>query len=236
MKVWYQNALKTASLSMTGLVSGDDPLDLIQQDLERTVNFSGASSVITASWTARTARAGDALFISNTNALQGTLKLYDQTQALTRTIRLRLGRWNNKTAFPSQAVGKIELTLQAPAGTNLYVGLVFLSLGTVLPRFAVGVDMGDEIRGEGDRSHGGQTYGMEGVTLETFSAPWSGITAEERRVMRRYIDSVQHHVNHYINPYEGVDMYVTIEEAGEWKKHDSYGFYWDTSLKYLEAK
>jgi hypothetical protein len=31
-------------------------------------------------------------------------------------------------------------------------------------------------------------------------------------------------------------MYVTITEAGAWAKHDGNGFYWDTSIKYQEAK
>jgi hypothetical protein len=54
--------------------------------------------------------------------------------------------------------------------------------------------------------------------------------------MRRYIDAVQFNLNHYISPYEGIDMYVALAEAGTWKKHDGNGFYWDTSLKYREAK
>lgn len=236
MNVYYRNALETASLSMTNPKPGESPGDLIQRDLERTVSFSAASSVITAVWTALTARAADTLFVSNTNALQGTLKLYNQSQALTRTISLRLGKWNNKTEFPSQAVGKIELTLQAPAGTELYAGMVFLDLGLTLPRFAVGVDMGDEIRGSGGRSDGGQSYGMEGVTLETFSAAWKRVTDGERRAMRQYLDGVQFAVNHYISPYEGIDLYVTLTEGGGWVKHDGNGFYWDTSLKYKEAK
>jgi hypothetical protein len=236
MKAYYQNALKTASLSMTNAQSGETPADLIQQDLERTVSFSGASSVITAAWAAQAARAADALFISNTNALQGVLKLYNQSQALSRTVNLALGRWNNKIAFPSQAVGKLELTLQAPAGTKLYAGMVFLALGTALPRFAVGVDMGDEIRGTGGRSDGGQAWGMEGVSLETFAASWKRVTDEERRIMRAYIESVQFSANHYISPYDGIDMYVTLAEAGKWTKHDGNGFYWDTSLKYEEAR
>jgi hypothetical protein len=54
--------------------------------------------------------------------------------------------------------------------------------------------------------------------------------------MRIYIDSAQFSVNHYVNPYEGINMYATIVEGGRWKKRDACGFYWDTSIKYREAK
>jgi hypothetical protein len=110
MNVCYRNALKTASLSVTNTGAGENPVDIIQQDLERTVS----SSVITAQWSVQAARAADTLFVSNTNALQGALKLYNQNQSLVRTIALQLGRWNNKIAFPALAVGKMELTLQSP--------------------------------------------------------------------------------------------------------------------------
>jgi hypothetical protein len=236
MKVYYQNALKTASLSVTNLVSGEVQSDLIQQDLERTVNCSANSSVITATWTAEAARAADALFISNTNALLGTLKLYNQSGALTRALAIGLGKWNNKITFPSQAVGKIELTLQSPVGTKLYAGMVFLALGLTLPRFVVGVDMSDETRGTGGRSDGGQSWGMDGVNLETIALSWKRVTNEERRIFRRYINDVQLHLNHYISPYDGIDMYVTITGAGTWTKHDGNGFYWDTNIKYEEAR
>jgi hypothetical protein len=236
MNVCYRNALKTAVLSITGMGSGETPGDIIQQDLERTVSCTGNYSVITAQWSVQAVRTADTLFISNTNALQGSLKLYNQNQSLVRTIALQLGRWNNKIAFPALAVGKMELTLQAPAGANLYAGLLFLDLAAALPRFAVGVDMSDMLRGTGNRSDSGQTYGMAGVSLETFTAPWKRVTNEEREAMRRYIEAVQLDTNHYISPYEGIDMYVTITEAGAWAKHDGNGFYWDTSLKYQEAK
>jgi hypothetical protein len=210
MNVYYRNALKTSTLSMTNTVSGETSGDIIQQDLERTVSCTGSSSVITAQWSVQAAHAADTLFVSNTNALQGTLKLYNQNQALTRTIALQLGRWNNKITFPALAVGKMELTLQAPAGANLYAGLLCLDLAAALPRFAMGVDMSDTLRGTGSRSDSGQTYGMAGVTLETFTAPWKRVTNEEREAMRRYIEAVQLDTNHYISPYEGIDMYVTI--------------------------
>jgi hypothetical protein len=235
MNVYYQNALKAADLSITGLISGENAGDLLQQDLKRTVTFASASSTISAQWTVQTTRVADALFISNTNALQGTLKLYDQNQVLRQTITLRLGRWNNKIEFPAQAVGKLELILQASGG-NLSLGMVFLDLGVTLPRFSVGVDMSDELRGTGERSYGGQSYGMAGGTLETFSASWERLSSGERETMRRYIDAVQFNLNHYISPYEGIDRYVTLTEAGKWTKHDGNGFYWDTSLKYEEAK
>lgn len=226
---------------MTSTLSGETQADLIQQDLERTVSFSAASSVITAAWAAQAARAADTLFISNTSALQGTLRLYNQNQALTRTISLQLGKWNNKIEFPAQAVGKIELTLQAPAvpsaePVKMYAGLVFLGLGITLPRFVTGVDMSDEIRGAGVKSDGGQTYGLAGASLETLAVSWKRLTNEERRVFREYIEAVQFGVNHYISPYDGIDLYVTLTEAGGWAKHDGNGFYWDTSLKYEEAK
>jgi hypothetical protein len=235
MTVYYQNALKAAALSMTNIGGGENLTDLIQQDLLRVVSFSAASSVITAAWTPQTTRVADTLFVSNTNALQGTVRLYDQNQALTRTASFQLGRWNNKITFPAQAVGKTELTLQA-SGETLYAGMVFLDLGIPIPRFTVGLDMSDEIRGTGDRSDSGQSSGMDGVTLETLTASWKRVTDAERRVMRRYIDGVQFAVNHYISPYDGIDMYVTIAEAGKWAKHDGSGFYWDTTIKYREAK
>jgi hypothetical protein len=236
MNVYYRNALKTASLSITNMASGETPGDIIQQDLERAVSFSGASSVITATWTVQTVRAADTLFVSNTNALQGTLKLYNQSMALARTVGLQLGRWNNKIVFPALAAGKLELSLQAPAGEKLRAGLLFLDLAETFPRFAVGVDMSDTIRGTGGRSDGGQTNGMAGVSLETFAASWKRVSGAEREAMRRYIDAVQFDANHYISPYEGTDMYVAITEAGAWTKHDGNGFYWDTSIKYQEAR
>jgi hypothetical protein len=235
MKVYYQNALKTASLSITNLLSGDAPADLPQQDLARTVHCSAVSTTVTASWSVQTTRIADALFISNTNALQGTLRLYNQNQALTRTVNLQLGKWNNKIEFPAQAVGKMELSLQA-SGQNVYIGTAFLDLGVVLPRFIVGPEMSDKLRGTGGKSRGGQTVGVEGAALETFSASWKRVSEDERRIMRRYIDEVQFHINHYICPYDGIDMYVTITDAGKWVKHGGAGFYWDTEIKYEEAE
>jgi hypothetical protein len=235
MNVYYQNALKSASLSMTNLAAGESTPDLTQQDLQRTVLSSAPSSVITATFSVQNTRAADTLFISNTNALQGTLRLYNQNQVLQQTINIQLGHWNNKITFPAMAVGKMELTLQA-SGANLYTGLVFLTLGVVLPRFAVGVDMSDEIRGTGNKSAGGQTYGIRGVTLETDSFSWKRVTALEKETVRRYIDEVQLDVNHYISPYVGIDQYVTITDAGGWKKYDGNGFYWDTEINYKEAR
>ncbi|MDR1352997.1 MAG: hypothetical protein LBK05_06925, partial [Treponema sp.] len=75
-----------------------------------------------------------------------------------------------------------------------------------------------------------------GVTLEALSLQWKRVTDGERRAMREYIDEVQLHLNHYISPYEGTDLYVTIAEAGKWRKHDGNGFYWDTDISYEEAR
>jgi hypothetical protein len=235
VNVYYQNALKSASFSMTNTAGGETAEDLVHQDLERTVSCSAPSSLITAVWAPQNVRIADALFISNTNAEQGSLALYDQNGQLAQALSLELGGWNNKIEFPHLAVGRMELALDAGSG-GLYAGLVFLSLGTLLPRFTAGVDMSDELRGTGERSFGGQTYGMAGVTLETLSLSWQRITDGERRIMRRYIDAVQFNVNHYISPYEGIDMYAAITGAGTWKKHDSRGFYWDTNIKYREAR
>jgi hypothetical protein len=236
MKAYYRNALKTAALSATNMDPGESAADLAQQDLERTVSFSGASSVITASWAPQAALAADALFISNTSAFQGSLRLYDQNQAPRQSIGLQLGKRNNKIEFPALAVGRMELSLQAPAGAKLYAGLLFLALGAALPRFAPGADMSDELRGAGGRSYGGQAHGMAGVTLGTLSLSWKRVAAGEREEMRRYADAVQFDAAHYISPWDGEDLYVTIAEAGSWPRHAGPGFYWDTSIKYLEAR
>lgn len=235
MKIYYQNALKTADLTVTNLISGEAAEDLLQQDLERTITCNSPTSLITAVWDIKTVRVADTLFVSNTNALQGTLRLYDQNQVLVQTIAMALDRRNNKIEFPPVAVGKLELTLEA-SGENLTVGLVFLDLGITLPRFVVGVDMSDELRGTGGRSDGGQTNGINAVTLETFTASWTRITEGERALMRRYINDVQFSGNHYISPYAGMDVYMAIAEAGKFTKHDGNGFYWDTTIKYMEAK
>jgi hypothetical protein len=235
VNIYYRNAFKGASFSMTNLEGGETAADITQQDTGRTVQCGSQSAVVTALWTPQAARIANALFVSNTNALQGALALYDQNLVYTRTVNFELGRLHNKIEFPAQAVGKLELALEA-AGENLFLGLLFLDLGIALPRFTVGVDMSDEIRGTAGRSDSGQSWGISGASLETFSASWKRVTEAERHIMRMYIDDVQFNVNHYISPYDGIDMYVTLTEAGKWAKHDGNGFYWDTNLKYREAK
>jgi hypothetical protein len=235
MKVYYRNALQTATaLAAATLKPGEAAADLIQQDLERTVSFQTTSAIIVAQWTPQTARVADTLFVSNTNATQYSVQLFDQNMGSVITKTGLLGRWNNKIELPTRAIGMTQIELSGTA--PLYVGMLFLSLGLTLPRFTVGVDMSDSLRGTGAKSYGGQTYGRQGVTLETLSLAWQRVTNEERRVFREYLDSVQLHQNHYISPYEGIDQYVTVTGAGTWTKHDGDGFYWDTSIKYEEAR
>jgi hypothetical protein len=219
---------------MTNLQSGESVLDIVQKDLERTVSCSQKTSTITATLSA--AVTADTFFISNTNADKATLRVYDSSNTLSVTLsNVPLGKWNNKLLFPTTQVKKITLDLSATQN-NLYAGLLFLDSGAVLPRFIVGVDMSDELNGEGYRSDYGQAHGMEGTMLETISLQWNRITNNARNAMRRYINDVQLYVPHYISPYDTIDMYVTINQAGKWKKHDGKGFYWDTSIAYKGAR
>jgi hypothetical protein len=243
MNIYYQN--KIATLTGSPVKTAETPLiNVYEPMLEMRAEFIDAKEV-TIEGNYGKAKGGynnvvavDSLCLGNTNAVK--YHLSTREGECSGNIRDHITIFEfNETLF----IDGFTLTLEGiEGGDPLYLGHLFLGIKTVLPRFAVGPNTGIMLTGEASRSFSGQVYGMKRITLDSFSANFPRITAEESRTIKDYIKAVQNVEPHIIDPYAGArsdfpPMYATLNiNEASMTKRDEDGFYYTCQMAWQEAR
>jgi hypothetical protein len=85
-------------------------------------------------------------------------------------------------------------------------------------------------------------FGIRRKTLNKFSVNFPRITAEEREIILKYIESVLNIEPHIIDPYCGArdkfpPMYATLNiSENSMQKLNENGFFYSTNLTWQEAR
>jgi hypothetical protein len=236
--VYYQN--QEASLSGSPAAVGSALKNVYDPMLELRTDFTQATVDITGVFPQITAV--DALCLGYTNASQYRFVLRNQLNGVIHN-GVYQGIQNRITIedMPRTLYAK-SFTLRLEGTSPLYLGLLYLGPRVGLPRFGTGPELEMSFTGESGRFYGGQAYGMERITLESFSAEFPRLTGEEKQTMKSYAGEVLNIRPHIIDPYpeargEFPPMYVTISsDTISFPKRVENGFYYSSALTWQEAK
>jgi hypothetical protein len=235
--VYYQN--QEAVLSGPTVLQGSSLTHMYDPMLELRADFQQATVDITGTFPQ--VAPVDALCLGYTNASQFKLVLRDQIGIIHDGAYQGIGGRISIEDMPDTRYAK-SFTLRLEGTSPLYLGLLYLGPRVGLPRFGTGPEQGFEFTGEGGRFYGGQAYGIERVTLESFSVAFPRITSEEKRVIESYVKAVLNITPHIIDPYpeargEFPPMYVTISSGDiSFPKRAENGFYFSSTLTWQEAR
>jgi hypothetical protein len=258
-------------LSGGSLVIGSDRRFMLNSFLDMATVFTESTVRIRGTWIDN--NLVDSWCFGNTNAKEYQIKLYDEfgnllfdtgsQHIITQPVNFRIITHSGKALvtqsffsfkkIDNQAifietlkddifnVREFELILRAD--DPLFIGNLFVGLKTQLPRPGVSINNDVQLFSESIVSYGGHVHGSLGVYTEGFSCDFPILTAEDRKIMRRYLVDVQDVIPHYVDPFWGSreefePIYGTLSESNLslQKLTNPDGAYYSTSLKWRGSR
>jgi hypothetical protein len=236
LAVYYKNALKEAAfITASPLAEGFEPRDLYHPFLSRRVLFTSNTAVISAGW--GEGCYVDSVCLADCSFTQARITVKHEGAVAYSGWFYPL--WKNSTFALPAIMPCGELTLEIYGGEVISAGWMFAGLRTLFPRFNSAPSTGREAAGSGERTEGGQVYGLKRPGLETLDVSFKRIDSRTRRDMTEYIEAVQYVEPHMVEAYNAEEwppMYAALTDAGDFPKRDEAGFYFDTSMAWREAK
>ena len=150
--------------------------------------------------------------------------------------------------------GKLEFS---DTTEQIYCGYIFIGKSVELPRFIVAPEWEKVIRGESNRTNGGQVYGLTFPSLDRLAVSFVRIYRDEKKIVDDYMESVQGLIPHIVDlypethgelildldddmRYNGEDLfpprYATLQNGISATKRNENDFYWNYAMEWLEAK
>lgn len=236
MNVYIDNLLEAnTELLVTNLAPVYQELNLYDKVLSNNVVFIGTDTTITAAWDINIF--ADAIAILDSNWTIGTLTVESQGQTVFNESITSRGK-NTIIKLPKvYMISSITLTLTAM--DQLYIGILFVGKRIKLPFFNVGMKYKRDMRAKAERTWLGVVYGLKKPSLQSFDINFQYIDNDIRLMLEDYMDRVQSIQPHLVEPFETEafpPIWATLEDAGSFDKQKENGFYWNTSLGYMEAK
>jgi hypothetical protein len=176
--------------------------------------------------------------LGNTNATEGNLKFYNDNNLLYE-VNLIIEDYLTIINTNIFKIDKFVLTLKG--NENITIGYLFSGIKWELPRFLTLPVDSLELRNESDRTISGQITGIPTETLKSFSAKYTRITNEQKKIFDDYINGVQTVIPHVIDPYplaheQFEPFFGTVFSYGDATKREENGFFWNFNCSWREAK
>ena len=230
MNVYYKNEI--ASITGPDVIQASSTDNILIPMLELTAEFKDWN--ITLLGTLDGVSAVDSFCIANTNAFRYKLEINGE---------IFEGYIEHYTTIHDfDLLFAKSFTLELVGNDPLYIGHLFLGKRVILPRFLVEPEFNTGLRGESSRSFGGQAFGLQRKTLNSFSVNYHRLTNEEKNLLTEYVTEVQGNIPHIIDLYPGArdqfpPMYATVSASElPFTKRNENGFYFSGSLSWQEAR
>jgi hypothetical protein len=241
MNVYPNNELEYAIIESSEIIrEGSKLSNMVFQFLELQTLFTSNSVMITFSWEQLATVAANSFIIGNTTAIEGRLRLFGADNRPVFDSTFQIESAIDLVELPRDMV-ILRAELELSSNVDIYLGYVYLGKKMTLPRFAALPTINLQILGQGNRSYGGQVYGLYRRTLTTASVNFIRLTNIERLNITAYINSMLYTQPHVIDLWpeareEFPLMYCTLNSGMEMQKRNEDGFFWDASLSWLEAR
>lgn len=239
MKILYRNRLKDGGITCSTINPMYSLSDLYHQWLYKAVKFNGNTAVLNFAFNEAESVFCEAIAVCNTNAYCVNIKLFNNAGAIFYEKNGLVLKGSLVDIFEiekPQEIAGAEITLIG--AETLFCGYIYIGDILKLPNFIPAPAYNSEFMTEGNRSMGGQVYGLKGEILKSWSFAFRQINNDKRLEIERYIEEVQYIEPHIIKPYDsGVEpIYATLTKAGAFTKEKRDGFFWQTNLEYKEGK
>jgi len=240
MRVFYNNLLETSTdIAMTNLDNDSYVSNIYHPYLELACFCLASSSTITGTWT--DPQEIDSISIAYHNCDFCRVKLYDDNDNELLNENIALEEYDNVYYLTLSITGVYRFSMEYSGGSNIYVGFAYLGKYVELPNADIEPEMALDLRSNKNISISGQTYGSYARQLKKFKYNWNLITNAERQLFIDYVTFVQTCKPHMIDRYylahsQEPPCYVTIESSLETPKRGEGGFYYETSIEYVEAR
>jgi hypothetical protein len=235
MKVYYENILNgNASLAATNVERGYMVENLFDEMLSNNVEFMGEETEINITWPLN--YFADSIIILKSNWTIGYLKVISQD--ITVYERPIVSHGETTIIKLSKTFMFSALKLKLNSMDTLHIGMLYVAIGVKLPLFNIGFKYKRNVLSDQKRTRYGIVYGLKRPTLRGFEVTFQDIDDDKRKLVESYIDTVQFVQPHVVEPYESElfqPLYAALTDAGQFGKENQDGFYWDSSLSYVEA-
>jgi hypothetical protein len=238
MKIFYKNTAALAAIT-ADISSSYDISKIYSGWLYDYVLFQTNAPIITFEFNTLDPVIFEALGICYTNAFACNIKAYRDGVLIFEKFNNSLNGEivNIVETGSTENVNKIEvelLGLDIVYCGYIYIGTIF-DIGNFLasPSYATG------LINEGQRTQGGQAYGIKGEILREWRFNFRQFSNAKRLEFEQYVRDVQYITPHIIKPYEAGEvepLFVTLASIGDIAKETRNNFYWQFEIGYKEAK